>query len=74
MAALLTLEPVFEADFRDCSYGFRPGRNAQALEEIRGHLRNGYQAVYDVDLKGYLDRMPYCPLITEKVMAANRPL
>ena len=52
MAALLILEPIFEADFGDCSYGFRPGRNAhQALEEIRTHLRNGYQAVYDVDLK-----------------------
>ena len=40
MAALLILEPIFESDFLDCSYGFRPGRNAhQALEEIRGHLQ-----------------------------------
>jgi RNA-directed DNA polymerase len=37
MATLLVLEPIFEADFEDCSYGFRPGRSAhQALEEIRG--------------------------------------
>lgn len=44
MAALLILEPIFEADFRDCSYGFRPGRSAhQALAEIRAHLRNGYR-------------------------------
>ena len=44
--ALLILEPILEADFLDCSYGFRPGRSAhQALEEIRGHLRAGYQAV-----------------------------
>lgn len=64
MAALLILEPIFEADFRDCSYGFRPGRNAhQALEEIRGHLRNGYQAVYDVDLKGYFDSIPHEQLL-----------
>jgi RNA-directed DNA polymerase len=56
MATLLILEPIFEEDFEDCSYGFRPGRSAhQALEEIRGHLRAGYQAVYDADLKGYLD-------------------
>ena len=56
MATLLILEPIFEADFEDCSYGFRPGRSAhQALEEIRGHLQAGYQAVYDADLKGYLD-------------------
>ena len=52
MATLLILEPIFEADFLDCSYGFRPGRSAhQALEEIRGHLQAGYQAVYDADLK-----------------------
>jgi len=64
MAALLVLEPIFEADFRDCSYGFRPGRSAhQALEEIRGHLRNGYQAVYDVDLKGYFDSIPHEQLL-----------
>ncbi len=36
MAAKLVLEPIFEADFKDCSYGFRPKRSAtQALEEIR---------------------------------------
>jgi RNA-directed DNA polymerase len=64
MAALLILEPIFEADFRDCSYGFRPRRNAhQALEEIRSHLRNGYQAVYDVDLKGYFDSIPHEQLL-----------
>ena len=74
MATLLILEPIFEADFEECSYGFRPNRSAhQALEEIRTHLKEGFQAVYDADLKGYLDRMPYCPLITEKMMAANRP-
>jgi len=45
MAALLILEPIFESDFLDCSYGFRPGRSApQALAEIRGHLMAGYQA------------------------------
>jgi len=60
MAALLILEPIFEADFEDCSYGFRPGRNAhQALAEIRGHLERGYQAVYDADLKSYFDSIPH---------------
>jgi RNA-directed DNA polymerase len=40
MGTLLILEPIFEADFEDCSYGFRPGRSAhQALEEIRGHIK-----------------------------------
>lgn len=64
MAALLILEPIFEADFEDCSYGFRPGRSAhQALEEIRGHLKAGYQAVYDADLKGYFDSIPHDRLL-----------
>jgi RNA-directed DNA polymerase len=60
MATLLILEPIFEADFEDCSYGFRPGRSAhQALEEIRGHVKAGYQALYDADLKGYFDSIPH---------------
>ena len=63
-ATLLILEPIFEADFLDCSYGFRPGRSAhQALEEIRGHLQAGYQAVYDADLKGYFDTIPHTELL-----------
>lgn len=60
MATLLILEPIFEEDFEDCSYGFRPGRSAhQALEEIRGHLERGFCAVYDADLKGYFDSIPH---------------
>lgn len=63
-ACLLMLEPIFEADFEECSYGFRPERNAhQALEEIRGHIQRGYQAVYDADLKGYFDSIPHERLI-----------
>ena len=63
-ATLLILEPIFEADFLDCSYGFRPGRSAhQALEEIRGHIQAGYQAVYDADLKGYFDSIPHTELL-----------
>ena len=68
MATVLILEPIFEADFEDCSYGFRPNRSAhQALEEIRGHLKAGYQAVYDADLKGYFDSIPQ-----DKLMACLR--
>jgi RNA-directed DNA polymerase len=67
-AAMLVLEPIFEADFKDCSYGFRPERSAHgALEEIRKHLKSGYQAVYDADLKGYFDSIPH-----EKLMACLR--
>ena len=64
MATLLILEPIFEADFEDCSYGFRPGRSAHdALEEVRGHLEAGYCAVYDADLKGYFDTIPHGQLM-----------
>ena len=63
-AAVLILEPIFEADFQDCSFGFRPGRNAHdALAEIRGHLQNGYQAVYDADLKSYFDTIDHQKLL-----------
>jgi RNA-directed DNA polymerase len=64
-ATLLILEPIFEEDFEGCSYGFRPGRSAHdALEEIRGHIKAGFCAVYDADLKGYFDSIPQ-----EKLMA-----
>ncbi|WP_288100231.1 group II intron reverse transcriptase/maturase [Herbaspirillum sp.] len=64
MAALLVMEPIFEADFQDCSYGFRPGRSAHgALAEIRGHLHAGFCAVYDADLQGYFDSIPHDKLM-----------
>ena len=59
-AVLLILEPIFEADFEDCSYGFRPGRSAHdALQAIQAHLKGGLAAVYDADLAGYLDPCSY---------------
>jgi RNA-directed DNA polymerase len=62
--ALLILEPIFEADFEECSYGFRPGRSAHlALREIQEHLKAGYCAVYDADLKGYFDSIPHDKLM-----------
>jgi len=63
-AALLILEPIFEADFLDCSYGFRPGRNAhQAIDTIRQHVSAGFREVYDADLKSYFDTIPHDALI-----------
>jgi RNA-directed DNA polymerase len=67
-ATLLILEPIFEADFLDCSYGFRPERSAhQALEAIRANLAAGYREVYDADLQGYFDSIPH-----DKLMACLR--
>lgn len=65
MAVLLLVEPIFEADFLDCSYGFRPGRSAHdALEEIKENLQQGRREVYDADLQSYFDTIPH-----EKLMA-----
>ena len=67
-ATLFILEPIFEADFEDCSYGFRPNRSPHdALAEIRGQLQAGYCAVYDADLKGYFDSIPH-----ERLLACLR--
>lgn len=64
MAVLLILEPIFEADFRDSSYGFRPGRSAHdALDAIRTHLQRGKREVYDADLQGYFDTIPHAKLM-----------
>jgi len=63
-AALLILEPIFEADFLDSSFGFRPGRNAhQAIDAIRQHLSAGFTEVYDADLKSYFDTIPHDQLM-----------
>lgn len=64
MATLLILEPIFEADFLDCSYGFRPGKSAhQAIDAIRQHLAAGFREVYDADLQGYFDTIPHDQLL-----------
>ena len=64
MAVLLVLEPIFEVDFVDSSYGFRPGRSAHdALAEIRQQLQAGRREVYDADLQGYFDTIPHDRLL-----------
>jgi RNA-directed DNA polymerase len=63
-AVLLIIEPIFEADFKDCSYGFRPNLSAhQALEKIRRLLKEGYTGVYDGDLKACFDTIPHDKLL-----------
>ena len=66
MAVVLILEPIFEADFLEVSYGFRPGKSAhQALAAIKQNLEEGYREVYDADLASYFDTIPH-----EKLIAA----
>jgi RNA-directed DNA polymerase len=63
-AAKLILEPIFEADFLECSHGYRPKRKAHdALAQIEANLRAGYTAIYDADLQAYFDTIPHDKLM-----------
>jgi RNA-directed DNA polymerase len=63
-AVRLILEPIFEADFEECSHGFRPGRSADdALGSVESSLREGRRAIYDADLAGYFDSIPHDKLL-----------
>lgn len=63
-AAKLILEPIVEADFLDCSHGYRPARSAEdALRVIAQNVRAGYTAVYDADMQAYFDTIPHDKLM-----------
>jgi RNA-directed DNA polymerase len=70
-ALKLVLEPIFEREFRDESFGFRPGRGAKdALRQVDQLLKAGYHYVVDADLKSYFDTIPQerlMALVTERV-------
>ena len=64
MAATLVLEPIFEAGFLPCSYGFRPKRNAtQALETLRRRGARGGNHVLDADIRDYFGRIDHQKLL-----------
>jgi RNA-directed DNA polymerase len=59
----MVIEPIFEADFEESSYGFRPKRSSKdALRAIKGNLNAGKAEVYDVDLASYFDTIPHSKL------------
>ena len=63
-AAKLVLEPIFEADFEDNAYGYRPARGAvQAVKQVHQHICQGYTDVVDADLSGYFDSIPHEALL-----------
>jgi RNA-directed DNA polymerase len=65
MAAKLVLEPIFEADFAPCSYGFRPRRSAQmALERLRTLGNQGAEHVLDADIENYFGSIEHDKLLT----------
>ena len=60
----LVIEPIFENDFHDSSYGFRPGRSCHAaLREVDRLIKAGHTHVVDADLKGYFDSIPHQRLL-----------
>jgi RNA-directed DNA polymerase len=64
MAVLLIIEPIFEADFLECSYGFRPDKSAHdAIREIVKNLKEGRISIYDADIKAYFDSIPHDKLL-----------
>jgi RNA-directed DNA polymerase len=70
-ATKVVVEPIFEADFAECSYGFRPKRSAlQAREHIRRELQLGRRWVVDADIKSFfdsLDRARLLALVRDRV-------
>jgi len=63
-AAKLVLEPIFEADFEDSAYGYRPGRRGtDAIKEVHRLICRGYTDVVDADLSKYFDEIPHADLL-----------
>src|SRR5467141_285013 len=63
-AAKLVLEPIFEADFEDNAYGYRPARGAvDAVKEVHRLICRGYTDVVDADLSRYFDSIPHDALL-----------
>jgi RNA-directed DNA polymerase len=64
MACKLVIEPIFEADFEDESYGFRLKKSAKdAIEKIKKNLEEGLEQIFDADLSAYFDTIPHRELM-----------
>lgn len=73
----LVLEPLFEAKFLDCSYGFRSGRTRDdAALSLKKYIRSGHTFIYDADIRSCFDSIPHKPLvnITNKRIADKHVL
>ena len=75
MSTKIVIEPIFEADFEESSYGFRPKRNAhQAMADVSLHLRKGQTQVIDADITKYFDNIPHdklLKLVAKRVVDKN---
>lgn len=77
MATKIVVEPIFEADFCECSYGFRPKRSAtQALERLRVLAPKGYEWALEVDIEGFFDSIDHARLmaLVERRISDRRTL
>jgi len=64
MAAVLVLEPIFEADLQPEQYAYRANRNAlEAVGKVHSLLHTGHTEVVDADLSGYFDSIPHAELM-----------
>lgn len=64
MSCKMVIEPIFEADFEDSSYGFRPKRSAHgAIKKVKEHLQSGKTEVFDADVSSYFDTIPHDKLL-----------
>jgi RNA-directed DNA polymerase len=58
------ITPLFEYEFKDHSYGFRPGRNAhQCIQQAERYIGEGYQHIVDIDLRSFFDEVDHCLLL-----------
>ena len=74
MACKLVIEPIFEADFEDCSYGFRPKRSAAgAMRAVKQNLKEGKTEVYDADVASYFDTIPHDKLMKTISLRVSDP-
>lgn len=75
MAVKIVIEPIFEADFQENSYGFRPKRDAhQAVDDVSYHLRNGKYQVIDADISKYFDTIAHdklLALVSKRIIDKN---
>ena len=59
-----TITPLFEFEFKEHSYGFRPGKNAQqCIQQSLNYIHQGYQHIVDIDLKSFFDEVDHCLLL-----------
>jgi group II intron reverse transcriptase/maturase len=75
MAVKIVIEPIFEADFQENSYGFRPNKSAhQAMDDVSYQLVQGKTQVIDADLSKYFDTIPHdklMKLVAERIVDKN---